>query len=79
MAKPEKFLLFVDGDKYEWDKPTITGAQLRVLAAIPENAQIFLHVPGKPDIEIKNDTPVDLAKHPSPERFSTQSPGSQAG
>lgn len=75
----EKIMLFVDGDKYEWDKDTITGAQLRTLAAIPQNAQIFLKVPGKPDLPVNNDTTIDLHKHHGPARFSTQSPGSQAG
>lgn len=79
MAKPKKFLIFVDTDKYEWDKSTITGAELRVLAAIPENVEIFLEVPGKPDLEVKNDTVIDLEKHHGPAKFSTQSPGSQAG
>ena len=75
----EKFLLFVDGDKYEWDKPAITGAELRMLAAIPQNAQIYLKVPGKPDELVSDTTSIDLAKHHGPARFSTQSPGSQAG
>ena len=79
MAKPKKFLIFVDTDKYEWDKSTITGAELRVLAAIPENVEIFLEVPGKPDLEVKNDTVIDLEKHHGPAKFSTQSTGSQAG
>ena len=77
--KPEKFDIFVDGEKFPWDQPTITGKQLRALAAIPENAQIFLQVPGKPDEPIMNDTIVDLAHHHGPARFSTQAPGSQAG
>ena len=77
--KPVNFLVFVDGDKYEWDKPTITGAQLRVLAAIPDSAEIFLKVPGKPDAEVRNETVIDLEHHHGPARFSTQSPGSQAG
>lgn len=75
----EKFLLFVDGDKYEWDKPTITGAELRMLAAIPQNAEIYLKVPGKPDQPVSDTTTVNLAEHHGPARFSTQSPGSQAG
>lgn len=79
MNESKKFELFVDGDKYDWDKPTINGSQLRTLAGIPANAEIFEHVPGRPDLEIKNDTVVDLAKHHGPVRFSTQSPGSQAG
>jgi len=80
MAKPPKnIFLFVDNEKYEWEKTTITGAELRVLAGIPENAEIFLEVPGKPDLEVKNDQVIDLEKHHGPARFSTQSPGSQAG
>lgn len=75
----EKFLVFVDGDKYEWEKGTITGAELRMLAAIPQNAQIYLKVPGKTDEPVNNETTIDLANHHGPARFSTQSPGSQAG
>ena len=75
----EEFLVFVDGDKYEWPKSSITGAELRVLAAIPQNAQIYLKVPGQPDEPIADNTTVDLAKHHGPAKFSTQSPGSQAG
>lgn len=44
----DRILLFVDGDKYDWDKSTISGAELRVLAAIPQGAQIFLKVPSSP-------------------------------
>lgn len=75
----ETFLLFVDGDKYEWSKAAITGAELRVLAGIPQNAQIYLKVPSKPDAPISDQTSTDLAGHHGPPRFSTQSPGSQAG
>lgn len=74
--KPE---LFVDNEPYNWEKDTITGAELRALAGIPDGAQIFQHIPGQPDREIKADTVVDLTKRKGPERFSTQSPGSQAG
>lgn len=75
----EKFFVFVDGDKYDWEKSTITGAELRTLAAIPQNAQIYIKVPGKPDDPVSDSTTIDLAKHHGPARFSTQSPGSQAG
>lgn len=75
----QKHLIFVDGDKYEWDKSTITGAELRSLAAIPQGAQIYLKVPGHPDDLVGDDTTVDLASHHGPAKFSTQSPGSQAG
>ena len=79
MNNPRKFDLFVDGEKFEWPQETISGAQLRQLAAIPDNAQIFEHVPGKPDVEVLNNTVVNLEDHHGPVKFSTQSPGSQAG
>ena len=75
----EKILLFVDGDKYEWEKATITGAELRVLAGIPQSAQIFLKVPSKPDQPIGDQDSIELVERHGPARFSTQSPGSQAG
>jgi len=80
MAKPnKKYDIFVDNEKYPWEESSINGAQIRVLAGVPEGAQIFLEVPGKPDLEIKNDTTVDLEAHHGHARFSTQSTGSQAG
>jgi len=75
----EKILLFVDGDKYEWEKSTITGSELRVLAGIPQGAQIFLKVPSMPDVPISDQTTTELVDRHGPARFSTQSPGSQAG
>lgn len=74
--KPE---LFIDNERYDWNKSTITGAELRALAGIPDSAQIYQHIPGQPDREIMADTIVNLAEHKGPERFSSQSPGSQAG
>ena len=71
--------LFIDGDKYTWEQDTITGAQLRTLGSIPEGVEIFLQVPGKPDQLIEDDASVNLKEHHGPARFSTQSPGSQAG
>lgn len=79
MNHPEKYQLFVDGDKYEWEKSTISGKELRVLAGIPDSAEIYMKVPSKPDVEVSNDTVIDLEDHHGPAKFSTQSPGSQAG
>lgn len=79
MNQPKKYHLFVDNDKYEWEKSTITGSELRVLAGIPDNAEIYMKVPSKPDTLIGNDITIDLEKHHGPAKFSTQSPGSQAG
>jgi hypothetical protein len=70
--------LFIDNQPFDWDKPTITGAEIRKLGGLPDNVQIFQKVPGKPDREIHNETKVDL-KGPGPERFSSQAVGSGAG
>jgi hypothetical protein len=77
--RPNPPELFIDNEPYDWDKETITGAQLRKLGALPDDVQIFWKIPGQPDKEVKNDTVVNLKKHPGPDRFSTQSVGSQAG
>jgi hypothetical protein len=79
MTKEPKHFVFVDGEKYPWDKSTITAAEIRTLAGVPEGAQVYLEVPGKPDVEVKPGDTIDLAQHKGPARFSTQSPGSQAG
>lgn len=74
--KPE---LFIDNDRYDWDSNTISGEQIRTLASLPEDVQIFHKVPGKPDQEVKDDTIIDLTLQKGPDRFSTQPVGSQAG
>ena len=70
--------LFIDNQPYDWNKPIITGSQIRKLGGLPDDVQIFQKVPGKPDRQIKDETVVDLKK-PGPERFSTQAVGSNAG
>jgi len=79
MKKEPKYFVFVDGEKYDWDKSTITAAEIRNLAGVPEGAEVYLDVPGKPDVEVKPADSIDLDQHKGPARFSTQSPGSQAG
>lgn len=74
--KPE---LFVDNEPYDWKKDKITGAQIRTLASLPDDVQIFQKVPGQPDVEIKDTTVVDLSRTKGPDRFYSQAVGSQAG
>jgi E2/UBC family protein E/multiubiquitin len=69
---------FFDNEPQQWDKPTLTGKELRDKFSVPANVQIFQKVPGHKDREIKDETVVDLSG-PGPERFSTQSVGSGAG
>lgn len=71
--------LFIDNDRYDWDKDTITGSELRELGSLPDDVEIYLKVPASPDLPVLNDTVVDLTEHSGPEHFSTQSVGSRAG
>lgn len=79
MAQDKKYQLFVDNEKYEWGRSTITAPELRALASIPQGVQIFQHLPGKPDLEILDTSVIDLEAAKGAVKFSTQSPGSQAG
>lgn len=82
MSKPDKGqhpeFVKVDGINYPWTMPTISGEQLRGIAPIPANVQIYQKVPGQPDRLIEMATVVDLTQH-GVEQFSTQAPDSDAG
>lgn len=71
--------LFADNERYDWDEDTISGKQLRDLASLPDDVQIFHKIPGEPDKEVKDNTIVDLTKVHGPDHFWTQPAGSQAG
>ncbi len=71
--------LIVDDVPYQWQKPRISGAEIRNLAALPEGTQLFMKVPGKPDKEITDGTVIDLTERRGPEHFRSQAVGSQAG
>ena len=71
--------LFIDNERYDWGNDTITGAEIRELGSLPEDVEIYWKIPGQPDELVENDRVVDLTKHLGPDRFSTQSVGSQAG
>jgi hypothetical protein len=77
-SQKRHFEIVVDNERYTWDRESITGAELRALASIPDSVLLFEHIPGKPDREIAPSTVVQLSEH-RPTRFSTQAPGSQAG
>ncbi|AZZ92410.1 hypothetical protein EUZ85_17450 [Hahella sp. KA22] len=71
--------LFIDNERFDWDKDVITGAELRELGSLPDDVEIFWKVPGQPDVPVENERVINLTEHPGPDRFSTQSVGSQAG
>ncbi len=61
--------LIINDKKYDWDHQYITGAEIRKLAHIPAEDEIFLKIkePWK-DEPISNETKVDLAR-PGIEHF----------
>jgi Multiubiquitin len=74
-AGRKKYKFFVDGKQYEVDKKTVSGAEIRGIADVDPNYQLFLEEPGaeKPDRQIANDYSVDL-EEPGVEKFYTIPP-----
>lgn len=53
--------LIIEGKEYPWDKQFVTGAEVRSLAGIAVDAEVYLSLEGLSDDElIQNDTKVDL-------------------
>lgn len=65
----KKLQLAIEGHDYEWSKQYITGAEIKKLAGLPVDAEIYLSImhPWK-DERILDDTSVDLAR-PEIEHF----------
>ena len=64
--------LTVDGKLYLWRKQYITGADIRKLAGIPDDKDLYLDVPGNWEDNLINDNEkVDLAR-PGIEKFETR-------
>ncbi len=54
---------FVDGRKFETDETALTGAQIKAMAGVPANYQLFLEEEGdKPDEAIADGQAVNLAE-----------------
>jgi len=74
--KDAKFFYFVDGTKYNWDQPSITGAQIK--AQVPNfdpSFALFLDAPGDdPDQLVTDQTSISLEKEKGPKRFFTVPP-----
>jgi len=66
--------LTIDNKKYDWNRQYITGEEIKKLANIPGNYDLFLAIK-KPweDEPIANDTKVDLAR-PGIEHFFSKKP-----
>lgn len=74
MKNDYKFLLLIEGELYEWSKQFITGAELKSLAGILVNQELYLSLKDPWDDElINNDAKVDLAR-PGVEHFYVKHP-----
>jgi hypothetical protein len=67
-------MLIINKNKYEWPQQYITGVDIRKLADIPDEEELFLsiRVPWKDEL-ISRDTEVDLAR-PGIEHFFSKKP-----
>ena len=53
---------FVDAKRYETDKVSLTGLEIKTIAAVPGNYQLFREEEGdKPDLAISDGDAVDLS------------------
>ena len=68
--------LFVDNERYDWEKKSITGSEIRRLAGVPDDVHLFHKIPGRPDVFVNDCDVIDLSDIKGPDRFYTQCVGS---
>jgi|GEM_PF-910491 len=76
--KKPKWKLKVEDEIYDWDEGSITGAQIRTLASVPEGVQVWQKIKHAPDLLINPQDVVSLAED-GIEKFSLQEASSGAG
>lgn len=58
---PKRFHFFVDAKRYETDKPSLTGAEIKAIAGVTPTYQLFLEEEGDtPDRAISDGEAVEL-------------------
>ena len=63
--KPKEHKLFVDGKPYETDETALTGAQIKAVASVPSQYQLFREEEGdQPDRQISDGEAVDMRGEP---------------
>jgi hypothetical protein len=74
-AGRKKYKIFIDGKQYEWDRQYISGTEIRGLASVGADVQVFLEEPGedKPDRVVPTDASINLDE-PGVEKFYTIPP-----
>jgi len=62
-AKPETYKILIDHKPREWASPVITGAAIKQLAGVDQNAfEAWQDVPGPEDLLIGDTDEVDLSE-----------------
>ena len=76
MTKPEKpdkpgsVDIVIDHKPFRWDKPAITGAEIKQLAGVDPSFGVWMELPGPEDPPVEDDEAIDLTT-PGVERFFT--------
>ena len=73
---PKIFDFSVDGTRCHTEYQFLTGAQIKRMAGVPVEYELFLVIPGYQDELIDDDKTVNLAR-PGIERFESRKPGHQ--
>lgn len=64
-VKPIPHHFYVDGKEYESDKPTLTGLEIKTIASVPGDYQLFLEADGDaPDRAISDGEGVAIGHKP---------------
>lgn len=59
----DKFIYFVDNKEYSTDKPSLTGQDIKEMAKVPGEYQLYLEEEGDdPDRAIPDSETIDLVK-----------------
>jgi hypothetical protein len=62
-VKPVPHHFYVDGKEYSADKPSLTGIEIKTIAGVPGNYQLFLEEEGdKPDRAISDGESLIVAR-----------------
>lgn len=58
------FTIHINKKPYDWDHPSITGAQVKTLAGVPQDYQVVLILPGQQlDPPVGDQEAIDLTEH----------------
>ena len=67
----QPYKIFIDGEKYESFNSIVTGVELKEMAGLLRDSDLFLINQGSRDILIGNEEKIDLS-HPGVEHFTSQ-------